>query len=50
MTDDYLPSYETLLTSTEMTSMQIRQMHNLCVEIYIYITLTLKSKVHAGTF
>ena len=34
ITDDYLSSYETLLTSTEMTSMQIRQMHNLCIEIY----------------
>ena len=33
VTDDYLSSYETLLTSTGMTSMQIRQMHNLCIEI-----------------
>ena len=34
ITDDYLSSYETLLTSTEMTSMRIRQMHNLCIEIH----------------
>ena len=38
MTDDHLPSYENLLTNTEMTSMQIRQMHIwvhiLCIGIY----------------
>ena len=34
VTDDYNSSYETLLNTTEMANMRVRQMQNLCIEIY----------------
>ena len=34
ITDDYVSNYETLLRDTEMTTMRVRQMQNLCIEIY----------------
>ena len=34
VTDDYDSSYETLLNTTEMANMRVRQMQNLCIEIY----------------
>ena len=38
-----------LLTSTEMTSMQIRKMHNLCIEIYKTLP-NLNPHTDEGTF
>ena len=34
ITDDYVSNYETLLRDTEMTTMRVRQMQNLRMEIY----------------
>ena len=34
ITDDYTSTYEELLINTGMASMQVRQMQNLCIEIY----------------
>ena len=34
ITDDYVSNYETLLRDTEMSTMRVRQMQNLCIEIY----------------
>ena len=34
VTDDYDSSNETLLNTTEMANMRVRQMQNLCIEIY----------------
>ena len=34
VTDDYNSSYETLLNATEMANTRVRQMLNLCIEIY----------------
>ena len=34
ITNDYVSNYETLLRDTEMTTMRVRQMQNLCIEIY----------------
>ena len=34
ITNDYVANYETLLRDTEMTTMRVRQMQNLCIEIY----------------
>ena len=34
VTGDYDSSYETLLNTTEMACMRVRQMQNLCIEIY----------------
>ena len=33
ITDDYVSNYETLLRDTEMTTIRVRQMQNLCIEI-----------------
>ena len=34
VTDDYNSSYETLLNTTDLANMRVRQMQNLCIEIY----------------
>ena len=34
ITDDYVSNYETLLRDTEIITMPVRQMQNLCIEIY----------------
>ena len=34
ITDDYTSTYEELLINTDMASMRVRQMQNLCIEIY----------------